>query len=106
MDITSYGKDLDENITLGKLLKYIIKNTDGLKRLRISSIDSIEIDEDFLEIFSTENIIMPHLHLSLQSGNNMVLKRMLRRHQTEDAVNFCEKVRKIRHNIFILSFSS
>ena len=96
VDITSYGKDLDENITLGKLLKYIIKNTDGLKRLRISSIDSIEIDEDFLEIFSTENIIMPHLHLSLQSGNNMVLKRMLRRHQTEDAVNFCEKVRKIR----------
>jgi threonylcarbamoyladenosine tRNA methylthiotransferase MtaB len=58
VDITSYGKDLDENITLGKLLKYIIKNTDGLKRLRISSIDSIEIDEDFLEIFSTENIII------------------------------------------------
>ncbi|MAT22858.1 MAG: tRNA (N(6)-L-threonylcarbamoyladenosine(37)-C(2))-methylthiotransferase MtaB [Rhodobiaceae bacterium] len=98
VDITSYGKDLNGTINLGILVKNIIKKTNNLKRLRISSIDSIEIDDDFLEVFSSEEVIMPHLHLSLQSGNDLILKRMLRRHQTSDAVKFCEKIRKIRPN--------
>ena len=98
VDITSYGKDLNEETNLGILIKNIIKKTNNLKRLRISSIDSIEIDDDFLEVFSSEEIIMPHLHLSLQSGNDLILKRMLRRHQTSDAVKFCERIQKIRPN--------
>lgn len=96
VDITSYGQDLNEKINLGILIKSIIKGTNNLKRLRISSIDSIEIDDDFLEVFTSEKIIMPHLHLSLQSGNDMILKRMLRRHQTKDAIAFCEKIQKVR----------
>ena len=96
VDITSYGQDLNEKINLGILIKNIIKGTNNLKRLRISSIDSIEIDDDFLEVFTSEKIIMPHLHLSLQSGNDMILKRMLRRHQTKDAIAFCEKIQKVR----------
>ena len=96
VDITSYGKDLNEGTNLGVLIKNIIKKTNNLKRLRISSIDSIEIDDDFLEVFSSEEVIMPHLHLSLQSGNDLILKRMLRRHQTSDAVKFCERIQKIR----------
>jgi len=96
VDITSYGQDLNEIINLGILIKNIIKGTNNLKRLRISSIDSIEIDNDFLEVFTSEKIIMPHLHLSLQSGNDMILKRMLRRHQTKDAIAFCEKIQKVR----------
>ncbi len=98
VDITSYGKDLDKAINLGTLVKNIIRKTNNLKRLRISSIDSIEIDDDFLEVFSSEEVIMPHLHLSLQSGNDLILKRMLRRHLTSDAVKFCEKIQKIRPN--------
>ena len=98
VDITSYGKDLNEETNLGILVKNIIKETNNLKRLRISSIDSIEIDDDFLEVFSSEEVIMPHLHLSLQSGNDLILKRMLRRHQTSDAVKFCERIQKIRPN--------
>ena len=98
VDITSYGKDLNEETNLGMLIKNIIKKTNNLKRLRISSIDSIEIDDDFLEVFSSEEVIMPHLHLSLQSGNDLILKRMLRRHQTSDAVKFCERIQKIRPN--------
>ena len=98
VDITSYGKDLNEETNLGVLIKNIIKKTNNLKRLRISSIDSIEIDDDFLEVFSSEEVIMPHLHLSLQSGNDLILKRMLRRHQTLDAVKFCERIQKIRPN--------
>ena len=97
VDITSYGKDLNEETNLGILIKNIIKKTNNLKRLRISSIDSIEIDDDFLEVFSSEEVIMPHLHLSLQSGNDLILKRMLRRstfhkqHQTLDAVKVLRK---------------
>ena len=98
VDITSYGKDLNEETNLGILIKNIIKETNNLKRLRISSIDSIEIDDDFLEVFSSEEVIMPHLHLSLQSVNDLILKRMLRRHQTSDAVKFCERIKKIRPN--------
>ena len=98
VDITSYGKDLNEETNLGILIKNIIKKTNKLKRLRISSIDSIEIDDDFLEVFSSEEVVMPHLHLSLQSGNDLILKRMLRRHQTSDAVKFCERIQKIRPN--------
>jgi threonylcarbamoyladenosine tRNA methylthiotransferase MtaB len=96
VDITSYGQDLNEETNLGILIKNIIKGTSNLKRLRISSIDSIEIDNDFLEVFASEKIIMPHLHLSLQSGNDLILKRMLRRHQPKDAIAFCEKVQKVR----------
>ena len=98
VDITSYGKDLNEETNLGILIKNIIKKTNNLKRLRISSIDSIEIDDDFLEVFSSEEVIMPHLHLSLQSGYDLILKRMLRRHQTSEAVKFCERIQKIRPN--------
>ena len=98
IDITDYGKDIrgKENIdTLGKLCKAILKNT-GVKRLRLSSVDVAEIDNDIIDLVSSEPRFMPYFHISLQSGSNSVLKRMRRRHTFEDVINFCEKILKVR----------
>jgi threonylcarbamoyladenosine tRNA methylthiotransferase MtaB len=99
VDLTSYGPDLPGKPTLGKLLKAIFAQVPDLRRLRLSSIDSIEADDDLMEMIATEKRLMPHLHLSLQSGDNMILKRMKRRHAREDSIRFCEDVRKVRPDI-------
>ena len=96
VDLTSYGPDLPGKPTLGKLLKTIFAQVPGLERLRLSSIDSIEADDDLMDVIAHEKRLMPHLHLSLQSGDNMILKRMKRRHAREDSIRFCEDVRKLR----------
>ena len=95
VDITDYGKDLPGQPTFSNLIKRILKLVPDLKQLRLSSIDCAEIDEEFWELLS-EKKLMPHFHLSLQAGNNLILKRMKRRHSREMAISFCNKVLSIR----------
>ena len=99
VDLTSYGNDLYEKPKLGKLIKKILKKVKNLERLRLSSLDAIEIDEDLIDIISHEERLMPHLHLSMQSGDNIILKRMKRRHSREDVINLCNNLKKFRNNI-------
>jgi threonylcarbamoyladenosine tRNA methylthiotransferase MtaB len=99
VDITSYGRDLPGTPSLGRLVKQILKHVPDLPRLRISSIDSVEADDDLLEALANEPRLMPHLHLSLQAGDDLVLKRMKRRHLRDDAIRFCETVRKLRPDV-------
>jgi threonylcarbamoyladenosine tRNA methylthiotransferase MtaB len=99
VDMTSYGADLPGAPKLGRLVKAILKQVPDLRRLRLSSIDSIEADDDLLDAIATEQRLMPHLHLSLQSGDDMILKRMKRRHLRDDPIRFCEAVRKLRPGI-------
>jgi threonylcarbamoyladenosine tRNA methylthiotransferase MtaB len=96
VDITSYGADLPGAPKFGTLVKSVLKHVPDLKRLRISSIDSIEADPDLMDCIANEPRLMPHLHLSLQAGDNMVLKRMKRRHQRDDTIAFCQEVRRLR----------
>lgn len=96
VDITAYGADLPGALTLGGLTKKILKLVPGLERLRLSSIDSIEADPDLLEAIADEERLMPHLHLSVQAGDDMTLKRMKRRHSRADTIEFCESVRELR----------
>jgi threonylcarbamoyladenosine tRNA methylthiotransferase MtaB len=99
VDLTSYGADLPGAPKLGMLTKQILRHVPELKRLRISSIDSIEADADLLDAIATDSRLMPHLHLSLQSGDDLILKRMKRRHSREDAIDFCAQVRRLRPDI-------
>ena len=99
VDLTSYGGDLPGSPRLGRLVKTILRQVPDLARLRLSSIDSIEADDDLMEMIATESRLMPHLHLSLQSGDDMVLKRMKRRHGRDDAIRFCEDARRLRPDI-------
>ena len=99
VDITSYGADLDSALRLGRVIKRILKEVPELARLRLSSIDSIEVDDDLLDAFANEPRLMPHLHLSLQSGDDLILKRMKRRHTHADAVAFTDKVRNLRPDV-------
>jgi len=99
VDLTSYGADLPGAPKLGQLVKQILRHVPELKRLRISSIDSIEADRDLLDAIAADARLMPHLHLSLQSGDDLILKRMKRRHLRKDAVEFCEQVRRLRPDI-------
>jgi threonylcarbamoyladenosine tRNA methylthiotransferase MtaB len=99
VDLTSYGADLPGTPKLGQLVKQILRHVRELKRLRISSIDSIEADRDLLDAIADDARLMPHLHLSLQSGDDMILKRMKRRHLRKDAIEFCEQVRRLRPDI-------
>ncbi|RWO11926.1 MAG: tRNA (N(6)-L-threonylcarbamoyladenosine(37)-C(2))-methylthiotransferase MtaB [Mesorhizobium sp.] len=99
VDMTSFGADLPGNPKLGKLVKTLLKQVPDLKRLRLSSIDSIEADDDLLEAIATEPRLMPHLHLSLQSGDDMILKRMKRRHNRDQSIRFCQDLRKLRPGI-------
>lgn len=99
VDLTSYGTDLPGAPRLGLLTKQILRHVPELKRLRISSIDSIEADDDLLDAIASDARLMPHLHLSLQSGDDMILKRMKRRHSRQDAIAFCDQVRRLRPDI-------
>jgi threonylcarbamoyladenosine tRNA methylthiotransferase MtaB len=99
VDLTSYGADLPGAPKLGALVKQILRHVGELKRLRLSSIDSIEADFDLLDAIAGDGRLMPHLHLSLQSGDDLILKRMKRRHSRADAIAFCEQVRRLRADI-------
>src|ERR1700736_3170401 len=99
VDLTSYGADLPGAPKLGMLTKQILRHVPELKRLRISSIDSIEADSDLLEAIADDERLMPHLHLSLQSGDDLVLKRMKRRHSRSQAIAFCAQVRRLRPDV-------
>ncbi|RBP96916.1 threonylcarbamoyladenosine tRNA methylthiotransferase MtaB [Rhodobacter sp. 140A] len=99
VDLTSWGADLPGEPRLGDLVMRILKLVPDLPRLRISSIDSIEADEMLMQAIATEPRLMPHLHLSLQAGDDMILKRMKRRHLRDDAIRFCEEARKLRPGI-------
>jgi threonylcarbamoyladenosine tRNA methylthiotransferase MtaB len=96
VDLTSYGADLPGAPTLGALVRKILKLVPELKRLRISSIDSIEADDELMRAIAEEDRLMPHFHLSAQSGDDMILKRMKRRHSRTDTIRFCEDVRSRR----------
>ena len=89
IDLTSWGADLPSAPKLGDLVMRILKLVPDLSRLRISSIDSIEVDENLMQAIATEKRLMPHLHLSLQHGDDLILKRMKRRHSRTDAIKFC-----------------
>jgi threonylcarbamoyladenosine tRNA methylthiotransferase MtaB len=99
VDLTSYGADLPGAPKLGALTKQILRHVPELKRLRVSSIDSIEVDRDLLDVIANDERLMPHLHLSLQSGDDLILKRMKRRHSRADAVDFCARVKRLRPDI-------
>ena len=99
VDLTSYGADLPGAPKLGMLTKQILRHVPELRRLRISSIDSIEADADLLDVIAADQRLMPHLHLSLQSGDDLILKRMKRRHLRRDAIDFCAQVRRLRPDI-------
>ena len=99
VDLTSWGADLPSAPKLGDLVMRILKLVPDLSRLRISSIDSIEVDENLMQAIATEKRLMPHLHLSLQHGDDLILKRMKRRHLRNDAIAFCEEARKVRPEI-------
>jgi threonylcarbamoyladenosine tRNA methylthiotransferase MtaB len=99
VDITSYGADLPGAPKLGVLVKQILKHIPELQRLRLSSIDSVEADRALLETVANEPRLMPHLHLSLQSGDDLILKRMKRRHDRAQAVALCRTLRQLRPDI-------
>src|SRR3981189_1280601 len=99
VDLTSYGADLPGAPKLGLLTKQILRHVPELQRLRISSIDQVEVDRDLLDVIADDERLMPHLHLSLQSGDDLILKRMKRRHSRADAIDFCAQVRRLRPDI-------
>jgi threonylcarbamoyladenosine tRNA methylthiotransferase MtaB len=99
VDLTSWGADLPGTPPLGDLVRRILRLVPDLPRLRISSIDSIEADPALMEAIATERRLMPHLHLSLQHGDDLILKRMKRRHLRDDAIRFCEDARRLRPDI-------
>lgn len=99
VDITSYGADLPGEPRLGALVQKILKLVPDLERLRISSIDSIEADDELMRAIAEEQRLMPHFHLSLQAGDDMILKRMKRRHLRADTIAFCEEVRRNRPDV-------
>src|SRR5581483_1169565 len=96
VDITSYA---DGDRRLGALVKRLLREIPELERLRLSSIDSVEADRDLLDAFANEPRLMPHLHLSLQHGDDLILKRMKRRHTRADAIAFCDTVRRLRPDV-------
>jgi threonylcarbamoyladenosine tRNA methylthiotransferase MtaB len=101
VDMTSYGADLPGELTLGKLVQLILRHVPELPRLRLSSIDQVEADEHLMAAIAEEPRLMPHLHLSLQAGDDMILKRMKRRHVRADAVRFSEEARRLRPGIVL-----
>ena len=99
VDITSYGGDLPGAPKLGALVKQVLKHVPELQRLRLSSIDSVEADRELLDAIGGEPRLMPHLHMSLQAGDDLILKRMKRRHNRAHAIAFCRMLRRLRPNI-------
>ncbi|MEH6756757.1 MAG: tRNA (N(6)-L-threonylcarbamoyladenosine(37)-C(2))-methylthiotransferase MtaB [Parasphingorhabdus sp.] len=101
VDVTSYGPDLPGNPSLGMLVERVLTHVPELKRLRLSSVDGVEIDERLFDILTGESRMMPHVHLSLQSGDNMILKRMKRRHSREQAIELVARLKEKRPDIAI-----
>jgi len=99
VDITSYGGDLPGEMSLGRLVRHILRHVPELERLRLSSIDQVEADRHLLDAIAEEPRLMPHVHLSLQAGDDLILKRMKRRHLRADAIGFCETARRLRPDI-------
>ena len=99
VDISDYGKDLPGTPSLGQMVRRLLALVPELPRLRISSIDAVEVDDDLYRLLADEPRLMPHMHISLQAGDDMVLKRMKRRHLRQDALDFCEKVRSLRPDV-------
>jgi threonylcarbamoyladenosine tRNA methylthiotransferase MtaB len=99
VDLTSYGSNLPGAPKLGTLVRQLLKHVPELERLRLSSIDSVEADRDLLDAFAEDARLMPHLHLSLQAGDDLVLKRMRRRHLRADAIAFCAQLRRLRPDV-------
>ena len=99
VDISDYGKDLPAQPSFSDMLRRILSNVPELPRLRISSIDAVEMDEELFQLMAEQPRLMPHLHLSLQAGDNMILKRMKRRHSREDAIEFAQRVRAVRPDV-------
>jgi threonylcarbamoyladenosine tRNA methylthiotransferase MtaB len=99
VDLTSWGPDLPGQPKLGDLVQRILRLVPDLRRLRISSIDSIEADPALVDAIASEPRLMPHLHLSLQAGDDLILKRMKRRHLRDDAIRFCADMRAVRPDI-------
>jgi threonylcarbamoyladenosine tRNA methylthiotransferase MtaB len=99
VDLTSYGSNLPGAPRLGRLVRQILKHVPELARLRLSSIDAVEADRDLLDALATESRLMPHLHLSLQAGDDLILKRMKRRHSRAEAIAFCSRLRALRPDI-------
>lgn len=99
VDITSYGGDLPGGQTLGTLVRQVLKWVPELERLRLSSIDQVEADKDLLIALGEEERLMPHLHLSMQAGSDMILKRMKRRHSRKDAIEFCQEAKRLRPDV-------
>lgn len=99
VDITDYGKDLPGQPTLGQMISRLLALVPELPRLRLSSIDAVECDADLYRLLAEEPRLMPHIHISLQAGDDMVLKRMKRRHLRQDILDFCEHVRRLRPDV-------
>ena len=99
VDMTSYGADLPGRPKLGTLVQKILAHVPDLDRLRLSSIDQVEADEDLMRAIAEEPRLMPHLHLSMQAGHDLTLKRMKRRHLRQDAIDFCREARRLRPDI-------
>ena len=99
VDISSWGSDFDNPASLGHLVKDILAQTPDLKRLRLSSIDPAEIDDDLLDVLASDPRLMPHLHLSVQHGDDIILKRMKRRHQARDVINLTKEIRRLRPDV-------
>jgi threonylcarbamoyladenosine tRNA methylthiotransferase MtaB len=96
VDVTSYGPDLPGSPTLGQMIRRVLALVPELPRLRLSSLDPVEIDDDLWKLIAEESRLMPHLHVSLQAGDNMILKRMKRRHSREDAIAMCARAKSYR----------
>ena len=101
VDLTSWGEDLESAPKLGSLVRRILRDVPDLARLRLSSIDCIEADTDLMHALADEPRLMPHLHLSLQSGDDLILKRMKRRHLRADAIAFCQDAKRLRPDLVI-----
>lgn len=101
VDVTSYGQDLPGQPSLGQMARRLLQQVPELPRLRLSSIDAVELDEDLLRLLRDEPRLMPHLHLSLQAGDDMILKRMKRRHLRADAVALTETLRRLRPDVVL-----
>jgi len=99
VDISSFGGDLPGTPSLGQMVRRLLANVPEIERLRLSSVDPAEVDEDLFDLFANEERLMPHLHLSLQSGDDMILKRMKRRHSRRQAIELCARLRELRPDI-------
>ena len=99
IDLTSYGSDLPGKPSLGNLIKRVLLDNPNLRRLRLSSIDPAEIDNELLDLMCYEKRLLPHFHLSIQSGDNLILKRMKRRHNREDVIRICKKIKELRKEV-------